>query len=208
MDTSVPLLLGLGRGYTGGYGVGRCEGLESVIHSNLFLRTPGLCTSALGVGEGVLGGAEQGGVKDFVGFEIHTRFHDFWGKKILSSQLGVFWVQFLVFWIPWVLIRLAFYFCLHSHHNKSYHQTPISRQLQWNSSTSPPRPKLTKRLVFLLFENYLWPDFHPLTSKAVIFPLQTFIAVTSCAKSSQPSSSSLWRLSNVRETLSITLDPS
>lgn len=38
---------------------------------------PGLCTSALGVGEGVLGGAEQGGVKDFVGFEIHTRFHDF-----------------------------------------------------------------------------------------------------------------------------------
>ena len=53
--------------------MGRCEGLENVIQSNLFLRTPDLC-SALGVGERVLwrAGIEQGGVKDF-----HARFHDF-----------------------------------------------------------------------------------------------------------------------------------
>ena len=34
--------------------MGKCEGLENVIHSNLFWRTPDLCTSTLGVGEGVL----------------------------------------------------------------------------------------------------------------------------------------------------------
>lgn len=109
-----------------------------------------------GGGGGGTWGCRTGRCERFVGFEIHTGFHDFGGKKILSSQLGVFWVQFLVLWILWVLIRLAFYFCLHSHHNKSYHQTPISRQRQWNSSTSPPRPKLTKRLVFLLFENHVY----------------------------------------------------
>ena len=97
MDTSVPLLWGKGRGYTRGYEVERCVGLESIIHSNLFLQTPDLCISALGVGESVLrgggGGIEQVGVKDFGGLKFTHNFTIFEIRN-LFSQLRIVWVQF------------------------------------------------------------------------------------------------------------------
>ena len=210
MDTSVPLLWGWGRGYTGGYGVGRSEGLESIIHSNLFLRTPDPCTSARGVGERVLEGGGQyraGWCEEFFGSEIHARVHNFWDKKICLVSLAFWGFNFRFFGFSGFRLGSRFTFFAPF--------APQLLQLLPNSFKQATTVEL-QNLLTTLTHNYkafgllifIWPDFHQLTSKAVIFPLQTFIAVTSCAKSWQTSSSSLWRLSNVRETLRITLDPS